>query len=53
MSSLESFNRLLVASANNWWLGSLNSNNATNFWNVNTNGNLSNNNANNTNGVPV
>ena len=37
--------------ANNWWSRSPNVTNATNFWNVNTNGGSNNNNANNTNGL--
>ncbi len=41
------------SSASNWWLGSPNSNNSNNFWNVNTGGGFNNNNASNTNGVPL
>ena len=38
-------------SANNWWLASPNTSNATNFCNVNNSGTANNNNATNTNGV--
>lgn len=37
----------------NWWLASANSGNSTNACNVNTNGISNNNNASNSNGVPV
>jgi hypothetical protein len=41
------------SSANDWWLGSLYSDNATYFWYVSTNGNLGRYTANYTYGVPV
>lgn len=37
--------------ANNYWLRSPNLGNTSNFWNVNANGGLNNNNANNVNGL--
>lgn len=42
---------MLLLSAANWWLRSPNATSATNFSNVNTNGNLNNNNATNSYGV--
>ena len=37
--------QILMATAVNWWLRSVNATNTTNFCNVNTNGNANNNNA--------
>lgn len=42
---------LQLSSATNWWLRSPNTGNTNNFWYVNSNGNVNNNNANNSYGV--